>query len=103
VRLGKGRPSPIVLTPKASLISLQRELKRVVSGEIIIRNTETGTWITTKSMADYTIQKFFTEKNLHFFTFYKKTDKPVKSYNQAFACQHFYREHHCAPLPGYRL
>jgi hypothetical protein len=30
-------------------------------------------------MGDYNaIQKFFTEKNLHFFTFYTKPDKPVK-------------------------
>jgi hypothetical protein len=50
-----------------------------VSGEVSFQNTATGTRITTKSMADYTIQKFLPEKNLHFFTFYKKTDKPVKS------------------------
>jgi hypothetical protein len=31
-------------------------------------------------MVDYNaIQKFFIEKNLHFFTFYTKADKPVKA------------------------
>jgi hypothetical protein len=31
-------------------------------------------------MVDYNaIQKFLTEKSLHFFTFYTKADKPVKS------------------------
>jgi hypothetical protein len=41
------------------------------------QNSATGTWITTKSVVDNTIQKFLTEKNLHFFTFYKKADKPA--------------------------
>jgi hypothetical protein len=50
---GKGRPPPIVLTSEANLISLQRELKSVVSGEFFFRNTATGIRITTKSMVDY--------------------------------------------------
>jgi hypothetical protein len=32
--LGKGRPSPIILTSEANLNSLQREIKRVVSREM---------------------------------------------------------------------
>jgi hypothetical protein len=71
---------PIILTFEANLISLQRELRSAVTGEFFLRNTATGTWITTKSMMDYNaIQKFLTEKNLHFFTFYTKADKPVKA------------------------
>jgi hypothetical protein len=59
---GKGRTSPVVLTSEANLISLQRELKSVVSGEFLFRNTATGTRITTKSMVDYNaVQKFITE------------------------------------------
>jgi hypothetical protein len=35
---------------------------------------------TTRSMGDYnTIQKFLTEKNLHFFTFYTEAGKLVKA------------------------
>jgi hypothetical protein len=45
----KGRPPLIIITPKANLISLQRELKSAVSREFF-RNTATGTRITTKSI-----------------------------------------------------
>jgi hypothetical protein len=45
---GKGKPSPIILTSEASLISLQTELKRVLSWEFF-RSTATGTRITTKN------------------------------------------------------
>jgi hypothetical protein len=73
-----GRPHPIVLTSKANKISLQRELS-VVSGEFF-RNTTNDTLITTKNMVNYnTIQKFLTEENLRFFTFFTKADKPVKA------------------------
>jgi hypothetical protein len=76
----KGRPHLLVLTSDANLISLQRELKSVVSGEFLFRNTATGTRITTKSMVDYNAtQKLLTEQNLHFSTFYKKADKPIKA------------------------
>jgi hypothetical protein len=71
---GKGRPPPIILTSEANLISLQREQKMLVSREFF-RNTAT-----TKSMVDYnTVQMFLTEKNLHFFTFYTKVGKSVKT------------------------
>jgi hypothetical protein len=66
VSLGK------VLTSEANLISLQRELKSIVTGEFF-QNTETRMRNTTKSMVDYNaIQKFLTEKNLRIFTFYTK-------------------------------
>jgi hypothetical protein len=45
-----GRPPPIVLTFEANLISLHKEPKIVVSGEIFFWNTATDTQITTKSM-----------------------------------------------------
>jgi hypothetical protein len=74
---GKGRPPFIVLSSEANLISLQRELKSVVS------DSSSGTLQLkpiTKSMVDYNaIQKFLTKKNLHFFTFYTKVDKLVKA------------------------
>jgi hypothetical protein len=85
--LGKGGPPPfvLVLTLEANLISLQRELKCVVKGEFFR--------ITTKIMMNHNVtQKFFTEKNLYFFTFYIK----------AFAWKYFFRGHHCGP-PGDRL
>jgi hypothetical protein len=78
---GQGRPPPIIPTSEANLINLQRQIKSVVRGEFFFfRNTANGTRITTKSMVDYNaIQKFLNEKNLHFFTFYTKADKPVNT------------------------
>jgi hypothetical protein len=51
-----------------------------VRGKFFFQNTKTGTRIRTKSEVEYNaIQKFLTEKKRHFFTFYTKTDKPVKA------------------------
>jgi hypothetical protein len=43
----KGRQPPIVLTSDTNLLSLQKDLKTVVTGEFF-RNTASGTQITTK-------------------------------------------------------
>jgi hypothetical protein len=51
--IDKGRPPPIVLTSETNLLSLQKDLKTVVTGEFI-RNTASGTRITTKNMAHRT-------------------------------------------------
>jgi hypothetical protein len=75
----KGRPPPIVLTSEANLLSPQKDLKTVVTGEFFFRNTASGTRITTNNMADYkATQNLLSQKNLPFFTFYTKGDKPVK-------------------------
>jgi hypothetical protein len=69
--LEKGRPPPIVLTSEVNLLSLQKDLKAVVTGEFFMRNIASGPRITTKSMADYkTIQNLLSQKGLPFFTFY---------------------------------
>jgi hypothetical protein len=44
--LDKGRPTPIVLTSEANLLSVQKELKTVVAGEFL-QNTA------PESMVDY--------------------------------------------------
>jgi hypothetical protein len=50
-----------------------------MSGEFFCQNTAAGIQVTTKSMVDYSaMQKFLTEKNLHFFTFYTKAGKTIK-------------------------
>jgi hypothetical protein len=78
--LDKGRPPPIVLTSEVNLLSLQKDLKAVVTGELFFRNTVSSTRITTKSKADYkTIQNLLGQKGLPFFTFCTKGDKPVKA------------------------
>jgi hypothetical protein len=78
--LEKGRPPPIILTSEVNILSLQKDLKAVVTGEFFFRNTAFGTRITNKSMADYKIiQNLLSHKGLPFFTFYTKGDKPVKA------------------------
>jgi hypothetical protein len=50
--LDKGRPTPIVLTFEVKIVSLQKDLKAVATGEFFCWNTASGTRTTTKSMAD---------------------------------------------------
>jgi hypothetical protein len=77
--LEKGRPSPRVLNSEFKLLSLQKDLKAVVTGKFF-QNTASGTRITIKSMADYkTVQNLLSQKGLPFFTFYTRGDKPVKA------------------------
>jgi hypothetical protein len=72
---------PIILTPEANLISLQRETKTSCGRGVHLPEHCKRNPITSKSMVDYNaIQEFRTEKNLHFFTFYTKADKPVKAF-----------------------
>jgi hypothetical protein len=51
-----------------------------VSGEFFCRNTATGTRITTKNLADYkAIQTLLYNQGLNYFTFYTKSEKPIKA------------------------
>jgi hypothetical protein len=78
--LDKGRPPIIVLTSEVNLLSLHEDLKAVVTRKFFLRNTASGTRLTTKSMADYkTIQNLISQKGLPFFTFYTKGEKSVKA------------------------
>jgi hypothetical protein len=75
-----GRPPPIVLTSTITLIQLQKIFKGFVSGRFEFRNTRSGTRIVTKEMADFSAIKIFLETNkLPFFTFFPKSEKPVKA------------------------
>jgi hypothetical protein len=42
----KDRPPPIVLTSEANLLSLQKDLKTVATGETLFRDTASSTRIT---------------------------------------------------------
>jgi hypothetical protein len=71
---------PIILIPEANLIRLQRETKTCCERGVLHPEYCNRNPITSNSMVDYNaIQEFRTEKNLHFFTFYTKADKPVKA------------------------
>jgi hypothetical protein len=75
-----GRPPPIILTSVTNLLQLQRQLRDIVKGSFEFRNTKTGTRVVTKEMADFSaIKDFFTSQKLSFFTFFAKSQKPVKA------------------------
>jgi hypothetical protein len=75
-----GRPPPIVLTSTTNLMQLQRQVKNIVTGSFVFRNTRSGTRIVTKEMADFSaIKKHLETHNLSYFTFFPKSEKPVKA------------------------
>jgi hypothetical protein len=75
-----GRPPPIVLTSTTNLMQLQRKVKDIVTGNFEFRNIRNGTRIVTKDMADFSsIKKLLENNNLSYFTFYPKSEKPIKA------------------------
>jgi hypothetical protein len=75
-----GRPPPIILTSAVNLIQLQKKLKSVVSGDFEFRSTRNGTKVITRGLEDFKAVKFhFDNKLLLYFTFYPKSEKPIKA------------------------
>jgi hypothetical protein len=74
----KADPAPIVLTSEVNLLSFQRDLKTVVTGEFF-RNTASGIRITSNSMADYKAIQNLLSHILH------QRRQSGKSYYQALA------------------
>jgi hypothetical protein len=75
-----GRPPPIVLTTAINLIHLQTKLKELVKGNFEFRNTKSGTRIISREMSDYSvIRTYFDSKGLNYYTFYPKSEKPIKA------------------------
>jgi hypothetical protein len=75
-----GWPPPIILTPAINLIQLQRHVRDIVKGDFEFRNTRSGTRIITKEMEDlWTTRKYLEGKILSYFTFYHKSEKPIKA------------------------
>jgi hypothetical protein len=55
------RPPPIVLTSTTNLMTLQKHIRDIVTGNFEFRNTRRGTRIVTKEMADFSaIRKYRT-------------------------------------------
>jgi hypothetical protein len=76
----KSRPPPIMLTSATNLTQLQKKLKGFVKGNFEFRNTRTGTRVVTTERADFSaIQHYLTSQNLHYFTFFPKSLKPIKA------------------------
>jgi hypothetical protein len=75
-----GRLPPIVLAPQVNLIQLQRQLKGLLKGNFEFSRARNGTRIVTKEMADFSIiRSHFESNNLPYFTFYPKSQKPIKA------------------------
>jgi hypothetical protein len=61
-------------------MQLQRQLKGIVKGSFEFRNTQNGTRIVTKEMADYSfIKEYLSSQSLNYFTFYLKSLKPIRA------------------------
>jgi hypothetical protein len=74
-----GRPPPVVLTSPTNLIQLQKQLKNITEN-FEFRNTRNGTRVITRSMADFNaVRTHFDKNNLSYFTFFPKSDRPVKA------------------------
>jgi hypothetical protein len=69
-----------VLTTEINLIKLQKHIRDIVTGNFEFCNTRSGTKIVTKEMADFSgIQKYLDNINISYFTFYPKSEKPIKA------------------------
>jgi hypothetical protein len=74
-----GRPPPIILTFTVNLIQLQRNVRDIVKGDFEFRNKRSGTRIITKNMEDFSaVRKYLEGKNLLHFTFFHKSENPIK-------------------------
>jgi hypothetical protein len=75
-----GRPPPIMMTSTTNIIRLQSDLKEHIKGEYEFKNSQYGTRIIIKEMAEYSAIKSYLEKNnLHYFTFPPNSKKPIKA------------------------
>jgi hypothetical protein len=75
-----GRPPPIILTSATNLLQLQKKLRSLVKGKFHFRTRKNGTTFVTRETGDFSaIKAYFTSKNLSFFTFFPKSQQPVKA------------------------
>jgi hypothetical protein len=75
-----GTPPSVVLTSQVNLIQFQEQLQGLLKGNFKFHSTRTGTRIATKQMVDFsTICSHFERSNVPCFTFYPKSQKPIKA------------------------
>jgi hypothetical protein len=64
-----------------NLLQLQKNIKDIVKGSFEFRNTKNGNRVLTKEMADFSaIKSFFLSKKFSFYTFFPKSQKPIKAF-----------------------
>jgi hypothetical protein len=75
-----GRPPPIILSSGTNLLQLQKSIKSFVKGSFEFRSTKNGTRVRKKEMSDFSaIKSFFLSKKFAFYTFFPKSQKPIKA------------------------
>jgi hypothetical protein len=75
-----GRPPPIVITATVNLLQLQKLIKSPVKETFEFRKTRNGTRVILTTLGDFAAVKSYLEThNLHYFTFYPKSLKPIKA------------------------
>jgi hypothetical protein len=73
-------PPPIIPTSAANFIQLQKQLKCVAKQAFEFRNTKTGSRVITKDLMDFQAVKLhFQSNNLSFYSFFSKSEKPIKA------------------------
>jgi hypothetical protein len=75
-----GRPPPIVLTSAVNLIRIEKDIRGEVKGDIHLKTTRNWVRVVTREMADYfSIKQLFDHRQLSYFTFHPKCEKPIKA------------------------
>jgi hypothetical protein len=75
-----GRPPAIILTSATNLLQLQEDLRGHVKGNFEFRTSKNRARVVTRGMADFSaIKAYFANENLSFYTFFPKSQKPVKA------------------------
>jgi hypothetical protein len=70
----------IVLASQVNLMQLEKHLKSALKSNFEFRNTRNSTRVVTKEVADFAaIHSHFESNNLPYFTFYPKSQKPIKA------------------------
>jgi hypothetical protein len=78
-KIGQAAPN-IVLTSASNPIQLQKQLKGVSKDTFELQSPKNGTRVVTKKMMDYqSVKTYFEYKNLSYYTFYPKSEKPIKA------------------------
>jgi hypothetical protein len=71
---------PIVLTSAANLIQLQKQMKGVAKQSFELPNARNGTRVFTKDTKYFqAVKAHFDQNNLCYFTFFPKSEKPLKA------------------------
>jgi hypothetical protein len=79
IAVPNGALRPLKVNICSEFLQLQKRIKGIVKGSFEFRNTKNGTRVLAKEMADFSaIKSFFLSEKLYFYTFFPKSQKPMK-------------------------